>query len=74
MHEQVSVQGDSGSPLVIMPSTRFLHCNSTLCLIPPPAPCPQFCAYDYRVMEMAVALSKYVGEDDPLPLITEFAR
>lgn len=23
-------------------------------------------------MELAVALSKYVGEDDPLPLITEF--
>ncbi|KAI8466902.1 MAG: kinase-like domain-containing protein [Monoraphidium minutum] len=33
----------------------------------------EFCAYDWRVMEMAVALSKYVGEDDPLPLISEFA-
>lgn len=25
-------------------------------------------------MELAVALSKYVGEDDPLPLISEFVR
>lgn len=32
----------------------------------------EFVAYDWRVMELAVALSKYVGEDDPLPLITEF--
>jgi homoserine kinase type II len=31
-------------------------------------------AYDWRVMELAVALSKYVGEDDPLPLIREFVR
>lgn len=32
----------------------------------------EFCAYDWRVMELAVALSKYVGEEDPLSLITEF--
>ena len=29
----------------------------------------EFVAYDWRVMELAVALSKYVGEDAPLPLI-----
>ncbi|WIA32600.1 hypothetical protein OEZ86_003403 [Tetradesmus obliquus] len=32
----------------------------------------EFCAYDWRVMELAVALSKYVGEEQPLPLITQF--
>ncbi|GBF97428.1 hypothetical protein Rsub_09594 [Raphidocelis subcapitata] len=32
----------------------------------------EFVAYDWRVMELAVALSKYVSEDDPLPLIREF--
>ena len=34
----------------------------------------EFCAYDWRVMELAVALSKYVGENEPLPLIEEFVR
>lgn len=33
------------------------------------APPRQFVAYDWRLMELAVALSKYVGEGDPLPLI-----
>jgi homoserine kinase type II len=32
----------------------------------------EFCAYDWRAMELAVALSKYVGEDEPLPLIRDF--
>ncbi|GIL44285.1 hypothetical protein Vafri_1797 [Volvox africanus] len=32
----------------------------------------EFCAYDWRAMELAVALSKYVGEDDPLPLCERF--
>jgi Ser/Thr protein kinase RdoA (MazF antagonist) len=32
----------------------------------------EFCAYDWRAMELAVALSKYVGEDAPLPLINDF--
>lgn len=32
----------------------------------------EFTAWDWRAMELAVALSKYVGEDDPLPLIEEF--
>ena len=32
----------------------------------------EFCAFDWRAMELAVALSKYVGEDEPLPLIEEF--
>jgi len=34
----------------------------------------EFCAYDYRAMELAVALSKYVGEAEPLPLIEAFVR
>lgn len=38
------------------------------------APLNTHSAYDWRAMELAVALSKYVGEDDPLPLITEFVR
>lgn len=32
----------------------------------------EFCAYDLRAMELAVALSKYVGEEEPMPLINEF--
>lgn len=32
----------------------------------------EFCLYDFRAMELAVALSKYVGENEPLPLIEEF--
>ncbi|KAJ9508668.1 hypothetical protein QJQ45_027963, partial [Haematococcus lacustris] len=32
----------------------------------------EFCLYDWRAMELAVALSKYVGEDQPLPLCEEF--
>jgi homoserine kinase type II len=32
----------------------------------------EFVAYDWRVMELAVALSKYFDQDDPLPLIREF--
>lgn len=32
----------------------------------------EFVAYDWRVMELAVALSKFVGEEDPLPFIEEF--
>lgn len=32
----------------------------------------EFCANDWRAMELAVALSKYVGEDEPLPLIRDF--
>ncbi|GFR42782.1 hypothetical protein Agub_g3745 [Astrephomene gubernaculifera] len=32
----------------------------------------EFCALDWRAMELAVALSKYVGEDDPLPLCQRF--
>lgn len=35
---------------------------------------PARSAYDWRIMELAVALSKYVSEDDPLPLIREFVR
>lgn len=38
-----------------------------------PRPRVQFCAYDLRLMELAVALSKYVSEDDPLPLVRRFA-
>ncbi len=35
--------------------------------------CPaQFALYDWRLMELAVALSKYVGESDPLKLCCEF--
>lgn len=32
----------------------------------------EFCAYDWRAMELAVGLSKYVSEENPLPLIEEF--
>ncbi|KXZ47215.1 hypothetical protein GPECTOR_37g221 [Gonium pectorale] len=32
----------------------------------------EFCAYDWRAMELAVALSKYVGEKEPLPLCERF--
>ncbi|KAG2486656.1 hypothetical protein HYH03_014712 [Edaphochlamys debaryana] len=32
----------------------------------------EFCAFDWRAMELAVALSKYVGEDEPLPLCERF--
>eukprot|EP00128_Syssomonas_multiformis_P004732 Colp12_sorted_trinity150504_noHs@22136 len=32
----------------------------------------EFCAYDWRAMELAVSLSKYVGESDPLKLCKEF--
>lgn len=32
----------------------------------------EFCACDWRAMELAVCLSKYVGEEDPLPLCIEF--
>ncbi|KAG2434962.1 hypothetical protein HYH02_012158 [Chlamydomonas schloesseri] len=32
----------------------------------------EFCAYDWRAMELAVALSKYVSEDEPLPLVERF--
>ena len=27
----------------------------------------EFCAMDYRAMELAICLSKYVGEADPMP-------
>uniref|UniRef100_A0A7S3RAN5 Aminoglycoside phosphotransferase domain-containing protein n=1 Tax=Dunaliella tertiolecta TaxID=3047 RepID=A0A7S3RAN5_DUNTE len=32
----------------------------------------EFCSYDWRAMELAVALSKYVGEDDPMPPTLDF--
>lgn len=32
----------------------------------------EFCGYDFRAMELAVALSKYVDEDEPLPFIEAF--
>eukprot|EP00199_Chlamydomonas_sp_CCMP681_P002332 CAMPEP_0119116414 /NCGR_PEP_ID=MMETSP1180-20130426/52269_1 /TAXON_ID=3052 ORGANISM="Chlamydomonas cf sp, Strain CCMP681" /NCGR_SAMPLE_ID=MMETSP1180 /ASSEMBLY_ACC=CAM_ASM_000741 /LENGTH=393 /DNA_ID=CAMNT_0007105557 /DNA_START=17 /DNA_END=1198 /DNA_ORIENTATION=- len=32
----------------------------------------EFAAFDWRAMELAVALSKYVGEADPLPLCQDF--
>eukprot|EP00955_Chlamydomonas_euryale_P077133 362866-Chlamydomonas_euryale.AAC.4 len=32
----------------------------------------EFCSFDFRAMELAVALSKYVGEDDPLVLCERF--
>lgn len=32
----------------------------------------EFCAFDWRAMELAVALSKYVGEEAPLPLCASF--
>eukprot|EP00798_Chlamydomonas_sp_ICE-L_P016519 gene16519-22746_t len=34
----------------------------------------EFCVYDWRCMELAVALSKYVGEEEPIPLIRNFVR
>lgn len=32
----------------------------------------EFCTIDWRAMEVAVCLSKYVGEDDPFPLVDSF--
>jgi homoserine kinase type II len=32
----------------------------------------EFCTKDWRAMEVAVCLSKYVGEDDPFPLVDSF--
>ena len=32
----------------------------------------EFCTVDWRAMELAVCLSKYVGEDDPFPLVESF--
>ena len=32
----------------------------------------EFCTIDWRAMEVAVCLSKYVGEDDPYPLVESF--
>jgi homoserine kinase type II len=32
----------------------------------------EFCSYDWRAMELAVALSKYVGEAEPLELCERF--
>ena len=32
----------------------------------------EFCGYDWRAIEVAVCLSKYVGEDDPFPLVESF--
>lgn len=32
----------------------------------------EFCTRDWRAMEVAVCLSKYVGEDDPFPLVDSF--
>ncbi|KAG1667858.1 hypothetical protein FOA52_011046 [Chlamydomonas sp. UWO 241] len=32
----------------------------------------EFCSYDFRTMELAVALSKYVGEAEPLSLCERF--
>lgn len=32
----------------------------------------EFCTMDWRAMEVAVCLSKYVGEDDPFPLVDSF--
>lgn len=32
----------------------------------------EFCAVDYRAMELAICLSKYSNEDDPLPLFEAF--
>lgn len=32
----------------------------------------EFCTIDWRAMEVAVCLSKYVGENDPFPLVESF--
>ena len=32
----------------------------------------EFCGLDWRAIELAVCLSKYVGEDDPFPLVESF--
>jgi homoserine kinase type II len=32
----------------------------------------EFCTIDWRAMEVAVCLSKYVGESDPFPLVESF--
>lgn len=32
----------------------------------------EFCTRDWRAMEVAVCLSKYVGEDDPFPMVDSF--
>jgi homoserine kinase type II len=32
----------------------------------------EFCTMDWRAMEVAVCLSKYVGEEDPFPLVDSF--
>ena len=33
----------------------------------------EFCSYDWRAMELAICLSKYLSEDSPLALIEDFA-
>jgi homoserine kinase type II len=32
----------------------------------------EFCAYDWRAMELAICVSKYISEPDPLPLLSSF--
>jgi homoserine kinase type II len=32
----------------------------------------EFCARDWRAMEIAICLSKYVGEPEPLPYLQDF--
>ena len=32
----------------------------------------EFCATDFRAMELAICLSKYISADDPLPYLTDF--
>ena len=34
----------------------------------------EFCGLDWRAMEVAVCLSKYVGEDDPFPQVEAFLK
>jgi len=34
----------------------------------------EFCAYDWRAMELAICLSKYAGEQNPLPLFQQFIQ
>lgn len=34
----------------------------------------EFCAMDYRAMELAICLSKYVGEENPFTLCSEFIQ
>lgn len=34
----------------------------------------EFATFDWRLMELAVGLSKYVGEADPLPFIQQYVR